>query len=114
MRRKIQYFMALAAIGAMIGVGGCGNADETQITEDVSQTDIAQAETSQSDTELANSNNTPEDKELVYTLPTEPEEAEVYVEPIENLSEDFIRGVDISSVIAEEEIGVIYYNENGE
>lgn len=115
----MQYFMALAAMVAVIGVGGCGNTDDAQITEDVSQTDTSQTnvgreDTSQSDADQANSNATPEDKGLVYTLPTEPEEADVYVEPIENLSDDFIRGVDISSVLAEEESGVIYYNEDGE
>ena len=40
--------------------------------------------------------------------------AGVYVEPIENLPEDFIRGVDISSIIAQEESGVVYYNEEGQ
>lgn len=47
------------------------------------------------------------------SLPTEREEAEIYVEPIENLSEDFIKGMDISSILAEEESGVKYYDENG-
>ena len=84
MRRNIRYYMALATIGIMIGTGGCGNA-----------ADIGEV------------------PEIIFTLPTEPEEAEVYVEPIENLPEDFIRGVDISSVLAEEESGVIYYNEDG-
>lgn len=51
---------------------------------------------------------------VVYALPTEPEEAAVYVEPIENLPGDFIRGVDISSVLVEENSGVVYYNEAGE
>ena len=46
-------------------------------------------------------------------IPTQTEEAEIYVEPIEGLSEDFIKGVDISSIIAEEESGVVYYNEDG-
>lgn len=47
-------------------------------------------------------------------LPTEAEEADIYVEPIEGLSDDFIKGVDISTVIAQEESGVVYYNEAGE
>lgn len=50
---------------------------------------------------------------ILYTLPTEAEEEDIYVEPIDNLSEDFMRGVDISSIIAEEESGVVYYNEGG-
>lgn len=84
MGRNIRYYMALATIGIMIGTGGCGNA-----------ADVGEV------------------PEIIFTLPTKPEEAEIYVEPIENLSEDFIRGVDISSVLAEEESGVIYYNEDG-
>ena len=48
------------------------------------------------------------------TLPTAAEEAEIYVEPIAGLADDFIKGMDVSSVIAEEESGVVYYDENGE
>lgn len=47
-------------------------------------------------------------------LPTESVEADIFVAPVENLPEDFIKGMDISSVIAEEESGVVYRNENGE
>lgn len=41
-------------------------------------------------------------------------EAGIYVEKVEGLRENFIRGVDISSVIAEEESGVVYHNSDGE
>lgn len=47
-------------------------------------------------------------------LPTGKEDADIFVEPIEDISEDFIRGMDVSSVIAQEESGVVYYNEQGE
>lgn len=47
-------------------------------------------------------------------LPDKPEESSIYMEPIDGISKDFIKGMDISSIIAEEESGVIYYNENGE
>lgn len=47
-------------------------------------------------------------------LPTEAEESDIYVEPVAGLSDDFIKGMDISSIIAEEESGVVYYNEAGE
>lgn len=40
-------------------------------------------------------------------------ESDIFVTKIDGLSEDFIRGVDVSSVIAEEKSGVKYYNENG-
>lgn len=41
------------------------------------------------------------------------EEAGITVLPVEGLSEDFTMGVDISSLIAEEESGVIYYDADG-
>lgn len=47
-------------------------------------------------------------------MPTKAEESDIYVEPIEGLSDSFIKGMDISSVIAEEQSGVVYYNEAGE
>ncbi len=47
-------------------------------------------------------------------LPEGEEEAEIYVEKIDGITDDFIRGVDVSSVLAEEESGVVYYNKDGE
>jgi arabinogalactan endo-1,4-beta-galactosidase len=47
-------------------------------------------------------------------LPTEPEDSEVYVEAIPDISDDFIRGMDASSVLVEENSGVKYYNFAGE
>ncbi|MCM1191070.1 MAG: glycosyl hydrolase 53 family protein [Butyrivibrio sp.] len=40
--------------------------------------------------------------------------AEIYVKQVEGLSDSFWLGVDVSSVLAEEESGVVYYNEDGE
>lgn len=40
--------------------------------------------------------------------------SDIFVEKVDNLSDDFWFGVDVSSVIAEEESGVVYYNEDGE
>lgn len=42
------------------------------------------------------------------------EGCEIYVEKVENLPEDFILGMDASSVLAEEASGVKYYNFGGE
>ncbi len=41
-------------------------------------------------------------------------ESDIYVEAIEGLSDDFIKGVDISTIIAQENSGVKYYNIDGE
>lgn len=46
-------------------------------------------------------------------LPTGVEKADIYVEPIEGLPSDFIKGMDVSSVIAEEAAGVKYYDKDG-
>lgn len=86
MKRKLQKYIALIMAVSMNVLTACGSTEETENVTEV----------------------------ITYELPTEAEEAEVYVEPIENLSEDFVRGVDISSILVEEESGVVYYNEAGE
>ena len=64
---------------------------------------------------MAGCGNKNSDKEVYKPeLPTAIEEADIYVEPVEGLSDDFIKGMDISSLIAEEESGVVYYNKDGE
>ncbi len=49
-----------------------------------------------------------------FPLPTGPEESEIFVAPVENISDSFIRGMDASAVLAEENSGVVYYNEQGQ
>ena len=49
-----------------------------------------------------------------FKMPTAPVESSVFVAPVENISDDFIRGMDASSVLVEEKSGVVFYNENGE
>ncbi|MBM7539880.1 glycosyl hydrolase 53 family protein [Amphibacillus cookii] len=44
----------------------------------------------------------------------EPVESDIFVERVDGLSDDFIKGVDISSIIALENSGVTFYNERGE
>ena len=41
-------------------------------------------------------------------------EAGIFVEKVEGLTDDFINGVDISTLLAEEASGVVYYNDQGE
>lgn len=40
--------------------------------------------------------------------------SEIFVKKVDNLVDDFWFGVDVSTVMAEEESGVVYYNEDGE
>lgn len=46
-------------------------------------------------------------------MPTGVEEAEIFVEPVEGISDDFFRGVDLSTIIVEEESGAKYFNKEG-
>ncbi|MCM1124426.1 MAG: glycosyl hydrolase 53 family protein [Eubacterium sp.] len=109
MRKNVRFYVILTAIGAMIALSGCGSGEAGT----TGQPDEISGKQSQAKVSLDQTMEESEVEAIIYTLPTEAEEANVYVEPIENLSEDFIRGVDLSSVLAEEESGVIYYNEDG-
>lgn len=64
----------------------------------------------------ADTENTNTPVEIKYTaeLPSGPEEASIYIEAVPGMTDEFIKGVDISSVIAQEESGVTYKNINGE
>ncbi|KYG29382.1 glycosyl hydrolase 53 family protein [Alkalihalobacillus trypoxylicola] len=44
----------------------------------------------------------------------DPVESDIFVEKVEGLPADFINGVDISSILALEESGVVFYNDQGE
>ena len=56
-----------------------------------------------------------ESVEQIYqaSLPSQKEKADIFVEPVEGISENFMRGADISSFLSEEESGVLYYDEEG-
>ncbi|MBQ6806031.1 MAG: glycosyl hydrolase 53 family protein [Lachnospiraceae bacterium] len=108
MKKKLQKCVALMAT-TMVVLAGCGS------TESSEQASAQETSTEAEEAETVVEEIAPEEINVVaYALPTEAEEAEVYVDPIENLSEDFIRGVDISSILVEEASGVVYYNEAGE
>ena len=49
-----------------------------------------------------------------FPLPAGPEESDVFIAPIPDLADDFIRGMDASSVLVEEASGVKYYSFDGE
>ncbi len=123
MRKNIRYCAVLAAITPLVSLSGCGGADggtesgtQSPAAEETSDGagDATGSETSGTEADKAGTPEKTEIEAIIYELPTEPQKENVYVEPIENLREDFIRGVDISSILAEEESGVVYYNENGE
>lgn len=108
MRRGYKKLLA-AGLGLSLALGslsGCGTdagpqpakEPETSITEPADGTEQAQ-----SDGEV-----------MSFPLPGASEESEIYVEPIPDIADDFIRGMDASAVLAEENSGVTYYNYAGE
>lgn len=110
--KKLNKLTALAAACFMTLVSGCGNPEEQPVPETAAVSSSGgNAETTSSD---VGGTTVKKIEATIYELPTEAEEAGVYVQPIDNLPDDFIRGVDISSIIAEEDSGVVFYNEDGE
>ena len=55
-----------------------------------------------------------DDQPMTFPLPDGPEDSEIFVEPVEGISDDFIRGMDASSVLVEENSGVVYYGYDGQ
>lgn len=49
-----------------------------------------------------------------FSQPEGPEESTIYVEPVDGISDDFYRGMDVSAVLTLENSGVKYYNFDGE
>ncbi len=86
------------------GVGSTEPEAETQASV---QTEVSTETQASAEPEAAS--------ETVAALPTEGAEAGgLYIEPIPDISDDFIRGMDASSVLVEEKSGVKYYNFEGE
>lgn len=125
-KRLITKRMALwlgAGLCAVI-LAGCGS-DGTKAGTGTSASNIPQsAETLAADEQAPDGAQKPvkaqesteaENPEATaFLLPEGPEESDVVVEPVEGIPDDFIRGMDASSVLAEENSGVIYYNYEGE
>lgn len=111
-----------------VGTENDGNADTTDsqvVDEPNTQQDSQNTESGTSDTQVSDievvphgrtapSNGGPISATYEPTLPTDVESAEIFVEKIDGIPEDFIKGMDISSVLSEEESGVVYYNRDGE
>ncbi len=112
--------LCMSVILCLAALTGCGTNDtETAAdTQDTTQTATADAsETGQADS-AADTQDAAQDKAagetVSFPLPDGPEESAIYVEPIPDISDDFIRGMDASSVLVEENSGVTYYNYDGE
>ena len=112
MKRNRTSFLALCLSASLCAtaLAGCGAGSTKTATEtqSVAQTETqVAAETQETETDSVNTT-------TAFPLPEGPEEADIYVEPVADISDDFIRGMDASEVLVEENSGVKYYNYDGE
>lgn len=112
MKRNCTSFLALCLSASLCAtaLAGCGAGSTKTATEtqSVAQTETQVAAETQ-ETEMDSVNTA-----TAFPLPEGPEEADIYVEPVADISDDFIRGMDASEVLVEENSGVKYYNYDGE
>lgn len=110
MKRLHTKLLALC-ISASLCVTACGagNSDPGS-AEPAAGTQVStQAETQETGTEPQTAEPATE-----AATPSDQETAGIFVEPVEGIPDDFIRGMDASSVLVEEKSGVKYYNFDGE
>ncbi|MCD7724355.1 MAG: glycosyl hydrolase 53 family protein [Clostridiales bacterium] len=99
--RLLTFWISASLCSAALT--GCGAAGQDSLSE--AQTSAEAQETTETEASM---------EVTSFPLPESSEESEIYIEPITDLSDDFIRGMDASSVLAEENSGVTYYNYDGE
>ncbi len=115
MKQKLSYILLLLFLTA----AACtGNRTHSQEYQNVQQNEDAQKEPrgegEEAQGEQQEQNKAPQAEPYQAELPTGKEEADIFVEPVKDMSEDFIKGMDVSSVISLEESGISYYNRQGE
>ena len=106
MKRLQKQFLALC-IGVSLcstTLVGCGNSSEEAVAETEATTEAQKV------TETTQEETTQETEEATSVADV----TDIYVEPVEGISDDFIRGMDASAVLALENSGVKYYNFDGE
>lgn len=95
------YLVALCLSAGLImgSLSGCGS-QGNGTTDTVEESKVSASENTMNVT--------------TFSLPEGPEESTIYVEPVDGISDDFYRGMDVSAVLALENSGVKYYNFDGE
>lgn len=134
MKKQVYRKLLAACVSVSLGtvlLAGCWDSAGTTgtKTEDVSLTTEAQNEARTADVSEAQQesetqtevqeNNTSEDvvepvgEVTTFTLPDGPEESDIFVQPVADISDDFIRGMDASAVLSVENSGAVYYGYDG-
>lgn len=106
MKRFQKQLLALCISVSLCStaLAGCGNSSEEAVAQTKATTEAQEA------TETTQEETTQEAEEAT----TVTDATDIYVEPVEGISDDFIRGMDASSVLVLENSGVKYYNFDGE
>lgn len=113
---KKKTMLAVLLVAALSFTGCSVNTDQTSAdtnTVETKESTVENSESSIPETAVEESPNQILPQASAFPLPTAAEDAGIYVEPIPNLSDNFIRGMDVSSILAEEKSGVKYYSANG-
>lgn len=109
-KKRTALCLSLSLCAAVLA--GCGATKQvsTETQAEVSTQAPAPAQTQ----EAAQTETTQESLAQVEETAGKMPEGEIYIEPVAGISDDFIRGMDASSVLVEENSGVKYYNFDGE
>lgn len=113
---KKKTMLAVLLVATLSFTGCSANTDQTSAdtnTVETKESTVENSESSIPETAVEESPNQTPPQASAFPLPTAAEDAGIYVEPIPNLSDNFIRGMDVSSILAEEKSGVKYYSADG-
>lgn len=113
---KKKTMLAVLLVAALSFTGCSVNTDQTSAdtnTVETKESTVENSESSIPETAVEESPNQILPQASAFPLPTAAEDAGIYVEPIPNLSDNFIRGMDVSSILAEEKSSVKYYSADG-
>lgn len=103
------------SIAVMAGCGSTNAASDTEMREQAPPETLEVAETGEAHAEGIEAEGMESKAEAEPAVQASAGlQTELYIEPVAGISDDFIRGMDASSVLAEENSGVKYYNYEGE
>jgi len=111
-RKNLIAFLLTLSLSAL-SLTSCG-AGADQSAKEPLEPEAAETTSGEAPASEPTDDNTQNAQNSMYPLPTAAEDAGIYVEPIPDISDDFIRGMDVSSILVEEKSGVKYYNAAGE
>ncbi len=130
MKRQVYRKLLAACVSVSLGaslLAGCGDsagtaetktedaavATETQNVSETQDGTETQTETEAQGTDTAEDVIEPVGEVTTFPLPDGPEESDIYVQPVADISDDFIRGMDASAVLSVENSGAVYYGYDG-